>query len=372
MKENIALFERIGGREAVNKAVEIVYAKILSDESVNGFFKHTDMRKLKAKKSLFLTMIFGGPIRYSSKDISTAHAGTVQMGLTSEHFDVYIKYLKETLDELGFNEDDKEEILIKAKSFKPEVLSGQRHPPMRRTVTVTNLREYLEITAQFSKNMLYRGQSSTDWSLLPSLGRIDTKKINLDRIGGWYALENQIMSRFIRHAIPLLSYKPENYIEWLVLAQHHGLPTRLLDWTQNPLVALYFSCSTLTNDDSIVWALEPKFVHSMEMDLQKLDSLQVYFPTNIDPKIVAQKGCFTIQPLPKKSEEFIPLEKDRETLSIGTHSVSKIIIPNDPEVKDNILYDLANCGIDETVIYPDLYGLSRQIKRDLNFGIFRI
>jgi truncated hemoglobin YjbI len=369
-----SLYDRIGGKEAVSKATDLLYSKILADQKLGAYFVKADMRKLKTKKRMFLTMIFGGPLKYSSKDISTAHAGTVKMGLSAEDFDHYMIYLDETMGELDINEADRAEIINKAKSYKDEVLSGKKHPPMQRSIEVSSFKDFIEVTTQFSENMLYRGQADIEWPLIPSLARIkhNNSNLDLDKIGGWSGVEEEIMKRFIRHSMPLLGHKPENYMEWLVLAQHHGLPTRLLDWSQNPLVSLYFALSTDTNAPAVVWALEPKHVHSIDIDLQDIDAIQVYFPLNIDPKLVAQKGCFTLQPLPAKSDDFIPLQDDKKNLKLGVHSFSRIIIPNQNDLKEELLMELANCGVDETFIYPDLYGLSRQIKKDLSFGIIRI
>ncbi len=373
MMKNETLFNKIGGVETINSALEILYSKIMQIPEVKKYFTHTDMRMLKLKKRMFLMMILGGPVHYTSKDLSTAHADVVKMGLNSEIFDAYIKLLTDTFIEVGINASDVEDIIDFTVRFKDKVLSGEKHPPMQREVEINSLQEYLEVTSQFNENTLYRGQGNSAWNLVPSIARLDLEKNSklLERSGGWRKLEDEIMKRFIRHSSSLLNSKPETYVEWLVLAQHHGLPTRLLDWSQNSLVSLYFSVSNSPEEESVVWALDPKFVSSMEIDLSNLEDLQVYFPKNIDQKLVSQKGCFTLQPLPKGAEPFLPLEENKELLSIGVHSFSKIIIPSEKRIKEDILLQLANCGIDETFIYPDLYGLSRQIKRDIQLGIIR-
>lgn len=370
---NKTLFSKIGGDATIDKAVDILLSKVLSDQEMSPFFKRTDIRKLKLKKRMFFMMILGGPVRYSSKDLSTAHSHLIRLGLNTDLFQKYIGLLVETLKELGLTADLVQEIILITKGFESKILDGKSHPPIRREVQVTSLKEYIEVSYQFSENTLFRGHGRADWQLVPSIGRLSKSQVKtlLGKAGSWEKLEDEIMKRFIRHSSPILSYTPESYIEWLVIAQHHGMPTRLLDWSQNPLVSLYFAISNLSGDESAIWALDPKIVYSVDIDLSNLGDLQVYFPKNIDQKIVSQKGCFTIQPLPRGENTFIPLQKNVQLLKMSAHSFSKIVIPGDKKIKEDILIQLANCGVDETFIYPDLYGLSRQIKRDLKLGMIR-
>src|SRR5687767_11372845 len=105
---------------------------------------------------------------------------------------------------------------------------------------------------------VYRGDRDATWPLLTSL----------DKLGGASCphskaeLEEHILRNFIRYSRPYFTHPPENDWEVLVAAQHHGLPTRLLDWTYSPLVAAHFA--TVENDDNsdrVVWRLDWKSVH---------------------------------------------------------------------------------------------------------------
>ena len=106
------------------------------------------------------------------------------------------------------------------------------------------------------------------------------------RLGSWSKLEHHILARFQRQAEPFLTSRPTTTIDWLVLGQHHGLPTRLLDWTENPLVALYFALAQDVDADAAVWMMEPRYVVSTELDIDALESIQVYFPRALDSRIV--------------------------------------------------------------------------------------
>ena len=117
------LFERLGGRDAVNTAVDVFYTKVLADDRVNYFFESVDMAMQRNKQKAFLTMVFGGPNNYTGKDMREGHKHLLEKGLDDSHVDVIIELLGETLTELGANEKDIEEVATIANSVRDDVLS---------------------------------------------------------------------------------------------------------------------------------------------------------------------------------------------------------------------------------------------------------
>ena len=99
------LYERLGGKAAVDAAVDIFYRKVLADDRINDFFDNVDMEAQAAKQKSFLTMVFGGPNNYSGKDMRDGHAHLVAKGLNDSHFDAVVENLGATLTELGVPAD---------------------------------------------------------------------------------------------------------------------------------------------------------------------------------------------------------------------------------------------------------------------------
>jgi hemoglobin len=117
-----SLFERIGGKGAVQAAVDVFYKKVLADARINEFFKDIDMDSQRRKQILFLTYAFGGPNNYSGKDMRDAHAKLVDQGLNDSHFDAVVENLGATLKELGVANELIQEAASIAESTRKDVL----------------------------------------------------------------------------------------------------------------------------------------------------------------------------------------------------------------------------------------------------------
>ncbi len=117
-----ALFQEIGGEQAVNVAVDIFYRKVLADDRVNGFFDDVDMEKQAAKQKAFLTMAFGGPNHYTGADMRRGHAHLVARGLNDTHFDIIVDHLSATLRELGVAQDRIDEVAALCEGTRADIL----------------------------------------------------------------------------------------------------------------------------------------------------------------------------------------------------------------------------------------------------------
>jgi hemoglobin len=97
-----SLFNRIGGKAAVNATVDKMYEKILQDPVLQPFFAGLDMAQQRRSQVAFMVMAFGGPHHYTGADLTKAHAKMVkEKGLADKHFDAVAKHLKAALTDLN-------------------------------------------------------------------------------------------------------------------------------------------------------------------------------------------------------------------------------------------------------------------------------
>lgn len=116
------LFEKLGGKKAVDAAVDIFYGKVLQDDRIKHFFNDVDMNQQIQKQKVFLTFAFGGAPNYSGKNMKDAHAHLLERGLNDSHVDVVIELLGGTLKELGVPDDQIGEVAAIAESVRDQVL----------------------------------------------------------------------------------------------------------------------------------------------------------------------------------------------------------------------------------------------------------
>lgn len=228
---------------------------------------------------------------------------------------------------------------------------------------------------------VYHGAASSDHALLTSL----------DRLGGTdpphtkRRLEAHILRNFARYSRPYLQSTPVNDWELLVVAQHHGVPTRLLDWSYSPLVAAHFATTSAYKGEACaIWRLEWQKIHQAYgidtlalriedvSDLELLDGTDEFTvwdlfrhtgrnfsfliePPSLNERIFAQAATFTICTDTSRSYETFLADEGL------TESLTKYVIPADvtAHVRDQL--DLA--GVEERYLFPDLDGVAASIRR---------
>lgn len=196
-----------------------------------------------------------------------------------------------------------------------------------------------------SSKYKFRGQSNAEWKLVPKAGRIGFASVN----------DVNIFKNWKRRA--KLYVQDNAYTNWdyLAIAQHTGLPTRLLDWTHNPLIATFFACIENPEFDGAIYVIKPwggfqpeHFPDPFDTDIERVCLILPSTPTQ---RIANQFGHFTIHNKPD-------LELNESTLH-EIEYLEKIIIPK--EKKDEVAFLLNQYGVNFLTIFPDLEGLSKHL-----------
>lgn len=215
----------------------------------------------------------------------------------------------------------------------------------------------------------YRGQADESWKLLSSFDRLKNPPS-----------ETYLVNKFRQNASFLMDKQaPSNDFEWLFMMQHYGVPTRLLDWTENPLIALYFAVNDYTEKDAVLWVLSPQQLNGNSNEsetyipaFEERDYLGSYttekydkgtdkgilpiaaIATRNNPRIQAQMGVFTIS-----HREKTPIDE------IGKKShVKKYVIPF--ALKEQIMKELSLLGVSRFSVFPELPSIGAVLKEEFS------
>lgn len=208
-----------------------------------------------------------------------------------------------------------------------------------------------------------RGLANSNYDLLPTIGRKHAfagRSVQFDR-----QLEQRMMHRFRRYAYGMVGRELTAW-EALFVARHHGFPVRLLDWTSNPLAALYFACEFAGEtppSDGKIWILIPSADLSRSIDpFRKEDDpfeikgVRVVYPMVISPRITAQSGYFTIQDDPwKPLDQLTPTDYDEANMDIL--ELREFVVPAEDRARR--MKELSDLDVTRRTLFPDLDGLAR-------------
>lgn len=224
------------------------------------------------------------------------------------------------------------------------------------------------------KSLWFRGQGGFDWQLLPGLYRPGISS----------SFEREAIRDFKLHSPRYLHDTPKTEIGWISIMQHYGLPTRLLDWSESFMTALFFAVQDIDIDeDAAIWVIRPVYLnreilgdHSLIIESderlrkyvlpdpkEKIRVVEAKLPAAFrsewnNIRIAAQKGVFTIHGYDRRPLEDIIIEYN----SLGKDMQAvKIRIPKSK--KEQLLWELRIAGVTDLLLFPEIDGLCKEIKR---------
>lgn len=246
--------------------------------------------------------------------------------------------------------------------------------------------EFVRIVQQWQgfRNWCFRGQADAGWPLKSSLTRhIEVSKVHQD---AWPLQETRIRRIFERKSHLFLEDVPEtDEIEWLALMQHHGAPTRLLDFTWSPYVAAFFALERATND-AVIWAINLPLLWRIH-EQHRIDGVKVadvnprdpeafhrYFLPNrhaflwqgdsfrMPQRVVAQSGTFLVA-----GHVGMPIE-DILARYPGKGPLLVQFVLNTSKVRAEAMASLYSMNITQATLFPGLDGLARSMAYEFEYS----
>jgi FRG domain len=270
--------------------------------------------------------------------------------------------------------------------------------PAVKVKSVDSLESYISLVEKLrskrGKQLWYRGCGKSSHNLKPSLYRHK----RLQTIEEILTLEKDLLARFRQRSIPFHSRPLTDDWEWLFLMQHYGVPTRLLDWSESPLMALFFAVTMASHrigksgrpvftGDASIWLLDPEQWNKHSVGLKSFTgqvlttddpNASAYKPvgnvttmksfpialygSHNSQRIVAQRGVFVCF-----GKDTRPMETVYNLEGFPADCLMKLVLRKGR--LPHMYEALRRQGITDSVVFPDLDGLAREIKRDFRFEV---
>ncbi len=258
---------------------------------------------------------------------------------------------------------------------------------MVRTITINKWSQYRNhVSSDRFKSWAFRGQENSGWPIFSSLSRY-FQSFDVHR-KAWAFQEERALRIFRRKAQLYLNLVPDVHdaFQWLALMQHHGTPTRLIDFTWSPYVAAYFALKNST-EEAAVWAIFPPLIdHSDAQEIRKGEIINTqkmwirerghyekYFlpgkkpfvitggPEVMNQRLTAQSGTFAVPGVIDESLESVLADYPRHD-----ELIVKFVLDT-TNLRKEAMRDLYLSNIRETTLFPDLDGMARSIAYELEF-----
>lgn len=217
---------------------------------------------------------------------------------------------------------------------------------------IENLTDYVAMIEEIPELhgfSIFRGQG-VKRNLLPSIARKAPTKDTTD-------LEREMLRQMTLMGAALLP-PGGSVLDHLVVAQHFGMKTRLLDWSSNPLAALWFACSGRGDADAYVYALPTRGLlleDAYSIDPFSVTSTKVFQPRLNNPRVLAQHGWFTLHCFSPRNKRWVKLESH----AAARDDLFEMVIPAKCRLK--MLLALDRHGVSSRTLFSDLGGLCEHL-----------
>lgn len=211
------------------------------------------------------------------------------------------------------------------------------------------LRDFIDVLSTVGRNLaIYRGQANANWGVVPSIYRVAALGIDQPhQLRAW-------RRRASRFASPI----PSDDVEWLILAQHYGVATPLLDWTTSPLVALYFACDDPDNLEvagAVWWAMQSSF--DEPHDTSMVDPFG-QGETRVKPFLIDAIGRNARS---TAQDSLLSLHTDQDYKALETRKIFTVA----PNLKSETLAALGKLGFTGERLHFDIARVVSRFKTDL-------